>query len=79
MATDRNGKEILLFSKRMMLAAIFEDWADQNHVLICPMSVIGWLVSEGLLDISKAKELIQEYEEKKKPDFANHDGGHDYD
>ena len=44
---------MFLFSKRLELANKFEEWAKENHIKNCPLSVITWLYTQGLLDEEK--------------------------
>lgn len=55
---------MLLFSKRRKLGLIFEKWCIENDASVCPENFVAFLVSNDLINEEKAKEFINEYEEK---------------
>lgn len=53
---------MMWFKDRNKLAKHFEKWAKENGASICPLNVITWLISVGLLDTDKAFEYLRENE-----------------
>ena len=56
----------LFFSQRMKLGEICEAYFQENKILNCAQSVIGHLMRLGLLNVSKAKQYLQEKNNEKK-------------
>ena len=51
---------MLLFTARLKLAEKYDQWRKENHVLDCPLSVVTFLLSMGLLDEDKCREYLKE-------------------
>ena len=58
----------LIFSKRLRLAELFEEWRQANSASMSGAevsrgahSVITWLSIEGLLDVEKARLFLEEH------------------
>lgn len=54
----KNDKQLFLFSKRAKLAEKFEEYAKENNVLVCPLSVITWLYAYDMLNVDEARKVI---------------------
>lgn len=50
----------LLFSKRKKLGELYDIWRVENKVYDCPSSVIGFLSENGLLNVEKCIEFLDE-------------------
>ncbi len=50
---------MILFSGRIRLAAMYELWRRKNFVADCPMSVVTFLQTSGLLDEEACKEALK--------------------
>ena len=49
---------ILWYTQRRKLEKLFIKWAHENDVAQTPMSMVGWLMLNDLLDVEAAKKLI---------------------
>lgn len=49
---------MLYFSEREKLANLYKKWQKENNILDCAASVIGFLVSNKLVNCDLARELI---------------------
>ena len=47
----------MLFSKRYILAKQFEEWAKENNIKICPLTVIGYLSQNNMLKEKENQEV----------------------
>ena len=59
---DKPKMNKLIFSERKKLGAMFEKWADENHVAKKPESVISYLQLIGAIDAEKAREALKSEE-----------------
>ena len=53
---------MILFSGRARIADEFERWAQERGAQSCPLNVVTFLMSEGLLDEEKAVEYLKKLE-----------------
>jgi hypothetical protein len=51
---------LLLFSKRLRLAELYEAWIAKNNIRDCPLSVVSFLTMHGLIDQEKAIKFLSE-------------------
>lgn len=49
---------MLYFSQRKRLGEMAEEWCEQNGVLKCAASYVSLLMSRGLINEDKARELL---------------------
>ena len=57
-------RSFTLFSERKTLGEEYEKWRSENHVLLCGDTVISWLESNGLLNVTKAIQLARKLKER---------------
>lgn len=50
----------LFFGDRVKLQEMYAKWSYENNVLDCPLSVIGFLESNGLINVEAAAKFIEE-------------------
>lgn len=55
----------LHYGNRMDLAENFEEWAKNNNIRICPLSVIAFLDRIGLINVDKALKYLKKKGENK--------------
>lgn len=56
---------MLFFSQRRRLTMQFEAWCKENGVLNSPLSMVGFLQSQCLLDEEKVREYLNALKEEK--------------
>lgn len=59
MVSFRLNNQMLMFSERRRLAAMFERWADGNDVAKNPVNVIAYLQIIGAIDNKRDREAIE--------------------
>lgn len=58
--TKRRYSGRLFFGDRVKLQELYAKWSDENKVLDCPLSVIGFLEGNGLINVEAAVKFIEE-------------------
>lgn len=51
---------MIWFSQRNKLSELFEKHCEESKTLCCPVNMIAWLYSLGLLNEEKVKEYLKE-------------------
>lgn len=59
MVSFRLTNQMLVFSERRRLAAMFEKWAEDNDAANSPINVIAYLQTIGAIDNKRAREAIE--------------------
>lgn len=59
---DAKMNGFLFFKQRKQLSELYEKWVEENGVLNCPMSAIGFLTENGLINV----DLTMQYIDKNK-------------
>lgn len=64
MSQEKKHDGFLHFGNRMDLTEDFEEWAKNNNIEICPLSVIAFLDRIGLIDVDKALKYLEKKGER---------------
>lgn len=62
---------MILFSERLVVAEEFEKWAEENNVKNCPLSVLGFLETHGMLNEPATKDFCKRTGRKCHPTIMN--------
>lgn len=65
---------MILFSERLVVAEEFEKWAEENNVKNCPLSVLGFLRTRGMLNEPAIKNFCKQTGRKCHPTIKNKKG-----
>ena len=55
---------MIVFGQRKRIAAQFEKWCEENGVVCCALSMIGYLQGMGLLDEDKVFKYLESIDAK---------------
>lgn len=48
------------FSERLKFNILFDEWCSKNNALSCPMNVIAFLQSNGLITEERFKHFLED-------------------